>query len=153
MIVERNEHPGLRTLQDGPFACHLVGSRRVGVFSRESDYDFLIVADGLYGDNGLLRWMEGAGFSRDRETYGKDPRLLSSDVWTQSWDGFPSIDLIPVTPIEAEIRLRFFDAMELAGDRRAGLLAKALKTEKAWPHLWSVVGEQSRASTAEGGSQ
>jgi hypothetical protein len=108
----------------------------VGVFTCDSDYDFLVVADSR---DELRRWLEDSGFTRDNETYGTDPRLLSSDTWTQKWDGWPSIDLIPVTPAEAEMRLRWFRAMVKVGDSKAGRLARGLKAEKAWPYLWAVL--------------
>lgn len=139
MIVS-DEHPGLQLLRDAPFDCHLVGSRLVGVFSRGSDYDFLIVAESLH--NGLYTWLKTNGFKPDGVSYGKDPRMLSSDVWTREWPGHPAIDLIPVSSNEAKLRLEFFEKMVAAGDNKAGLLAKALKAGKAWPNLWAVVGQE-----------
>jgi hypothetical protein len=135
MIVA--DHPGLELLRDAPWELHLVGSRFVGVFERASDYDFLIVADTLHG--GLCRWLQDNQFNPSPGTYGSDPRLLSSDIWTRDWEDWPSIDLIPVSPSEAKMRLRWFTAMRKTKDHKAGLLAKSLKAGKAWPYLWAVV--------------
>ena len=65
-------------------------------------------------------------------------------------NGWPSIDLIPVTPNEARLRMGWFKAMVKVGDSKAGLLAKALKSEKAWPYLWAVF-KETLAAKDEGG--
>lgn len=143
-----HEHPGIVLLRESPWECHLVGSRLVGVFDRDSDYDFLIVADHLH--NGLYTWLKNSGFEPDNESYGKDKRTLSSDIWTQKWEGWPKIDLIPVDPAEAEFRMRFFHAMKESGDRVGGLLARALKTGKVWPMLWTVLGTMLKGADEDG---
>lgn len=138
MIVSTN--PGLELLRNSNYAFHLIGSRFVGKFDTESDYDFLMVLD-LPFHKEARSWLRENGFSPDSTgMYGSDDRLASDGhVWTKSFEGYPKIDVLPVTKEEAEKRLRFFRAMLKAGHKDGGFLARALKKDKGWPHLWKVL--------------
>ncbi len=145
MIV--NAHPVLKLLDESPWRSHLIGSRFVGVFDRDkSDYDFLVECESSdwYGGSNLLEWLEGNDFkpqSKHGLGYGPDDRLHGTCVWTRKESGFPDVDILPVTPEEASMRLRFFEAMKKQGDKKGGLLALALKREKQWATLWACLHE------------
>ncbi len=141
MII--NAHPILKLLDEIPWKAHLVGSRYVGVFDRDkSDYDFLVECDDWHKSDGLRNWLGGNGFSTiGTEGYGPDRRLHASSVWTRKDDGFPAVDILPMTPEEAAMRLRFFAAMREQGHDRGGLLALTLKRGKGWATLWECLSD------------
>ena len=138
MII--NQHPMLAALNDAPFTFHLIGSRYVGKFSETSDYDFLGVAKDYTEWKALSKWLADHEFAVYGDGgYGPDRRLYGTNVWT--WKGnetYPAIDVLPVSFDEATLRLQWFAAMSTIGDK-AGLIAKALKTEEAWPLFWDVL--------------
>ena len=137
MIV--NTHPVLKLLDESPWCAHLVGSRFVGVFDRDkSDYDFLVECKGDSEWSKLLLWFKEHGFEITLG-YGSDDRLYGSNVWTRKEVGFPDVDILPVSPEEAAMRLAFFEAMKKQGDKRGGLLALCLKREKQWATLWQCL--------------
>lgn len=136
MII--NKHPGLTAIEKARWPAHLVGSRYIGIYNRDSDYDFLLVVPSGDG-SACLEWMRANSFMQDPDTYGTDDRMLSDNVWCREDGGYPSIDLIVVSSEEAEMRLAFFAQMKKMGDRRGGLLAKAIKSEKSWGTLWECV--------------
>ncbi len=141
MIV--GAHPIIKELEACEWRAHLVGSRYVGVFDREkSDYDFLVECESgeWYAD--LKPWLERVGFAVvGTSGYGPDSRLHGSNVWTCKTPGYPNVDVMPVRPEEAAVRLRFFAAMKKVGDSPAGLLAKSLKSGKNWAALWACLHE------------
>ena len=138
MIV--NSHPILAAMEQAPFRFHLIGSRFVGVFSEKSDYDFIAEINKWEEWDQLKTWMSAQGFkSGSPSGYGPDRRLYNSDIWTWKGNGdVPPVDILPMSTEEATMRLRWFTAMKSEGDE-TGLIAKALKGEKAWPLLWSVL--------------
>lgn len=141
MIV--NSHPMLLTMEQSPFRFHLIGSRLVGVFSEKSDYDFIAEAANYDEWQSLKEWMIVQGFKPSSPGgYGPDRRLCESDVWTWTDGGdHPSVDILPMFAKESQMRLRWFNAMKSEGNE-TGLIAKALKKEKAWPLLWAVLSRQ-----------
>lgn len=149
MIV--NAHALLGALNEAPFEFHLIGSRFVGKFDDASDYDFLAVAKDYSEWERLKAWLAANGFKvQHPNEYGPDARLYGNDVWTWKGDGeIPSIDVLPVSPDEAERRLRWIRAMKSHGNI-TGLIAKGLKAERAWPHLWDVLATFEKASASNG---
>lgn len=134
-------HPKVKVIEDSEWLAHLVGSRYVGVFDRDKS-DFLIEVEYKKVPK-LEAWMRNEGFEPESPTpgvYGSDSRLHGSCVWTWKGDIHPNVDILPVSPKEAEMRLAFFAEMKRVGDRRGGLLAKALKQGRGWPALWSCLG-------------
>lgn len=141
MII--NNHPILKLLDDSPWRSHLVGSRYVGVFDRDtSDYDFLVECELKDWHTGLKPWLEENNFKPENKYglgYGPDNRLHGTCVWKHQESDFPDVDILPVTPKEAAMRLRFFAAMKKQGHKPGGLLALAMKREKTWATLWKVL--------------
>ncbi len=146
-----NAHPVVKILDESPWRAHLVGSRFVGVFDRDkSDYDFLVECACSDWYEGLRKWLEEHGFTTiGTEGYGPDRLLHGRNVWTRKDDGFPGVDILPMTPGQAAARLRFFDAMKKQGDKCGGLLALALKREKQWATLWACLYELGSSPAAE----
>jgi len=137
-----NQHPVLKLLDESPWKCHLIGSRYVGVFDRDkSDYDFLVECSYSEWNREVEPWLKESGFVVvGTSGYGPDNNLHGSNVWTNNaYPGVPSVDVLPVTPEEADMRLRFFESMKEIGDKRGGLLAKALKQSLTWSNLWDCL--------------
>lgn len=137
----KGTHPIVALLESSEWVCHLVGSRFVGKFDRDtSDYDFLLEIENNYTETEKLwPWLEKGGFVRQGPAYyGDDRYIVGTNVWkwTDPKAKLPSVDVLPVTPEEAARRMEFFAAMKKAGDEDGGLLAKALKDGKCWPTLW-----------------
>jgi hypothetical protein len=132
-----SNHPTLTLLDQSDWTFHLIGSRFVGKFDRQSDYDFLMVIDKWPV---AKKWLEEHGFERQGTGgYGPDRRLCGTNVWTCKVEGFPPVDVFPVSPEEAAFRLRWFKAMQQTGDEHGGKLAWALKSGKGWAHFWQVL--------------
>lgn len=138
MII--NSHPTLTAMEQSPFRFHLIGSRFVGIFTEKSDYDFIVEVENYPEWAALKAWMVAQGFKPSSPGgYGPDGRLFHNDIWTHDGDArSPAVDILPMTKKEASMRLRWFNAMRSAGNE-SGLIAKALKKEKAWPLLWDVL--------------
>lgn len=140
MIV--NSHPMLLAMEQSPFRFHLIGSRLVGVYSDKSDYDFISEVASPDEWQALKAWMTQGGFDPGSPGgYGPDARLCDTNVWTWKGSQYPDVDILPMYKTEAQMRLRWFAAMKDEGDD-TGLIAKALKKEKAWPLLWAVLSRQ-----------
>lgn len=139
MIV--NQHPVLKLLDEFPGKFHLIGSRYVGVFDAEtSDYDFILECTHQEWYNVKI-WLDENGFVPNGTSgYGPDRYLHGSNVWTNKvYENFPSVDVFPMSPEEADMRLNFFALMKELGHTKGGLLAKSLKQGKTWPNLWECI--------------
>lgn len=138
MIV--NSHPVLLAMEQSPFRFHLIGSRLVGVFTEKSDYDFIAEVTNFEEWEKLKNWMVEQNFEPSSPGgYGPDRRLYHSDVWSCSGnEQRQPVDILPMSPTEAAMRLKWFNAMKSNGNE-SGLIAKALKKEKAWPLFWDVL--------------
>lgn len=143
----KQAHPVLRLLDESQWTFHLIGSRYVGKFDRDSDYDLLMEVESGMKWSTAREWLEANGFARQHPGgYGPDPRMVSDDSWTATVEGHPDVDVLPVTAKEAEFRMRWLGAMKKCGDSKGGLLAKALKAHRLWPNLWNILAEFEKAS-------
>jgi hypothetical protein len=52
-------------LAKAPFEFHLTGSRFFGYDKPESDWDFFVDSEALYGASGLINWLEHNGFYKE----------------------------------------------------------------------------------------
>ena len=134
-------------MEQSPFRFHLIGSCFVGVFSEKSDYDFIVEIENYSEWEQLKTWMVEQKFKTSSPGgYGPDSRLYHNDIWTHAGDKInPAVDILPMSKKEAEMRLRWFNAMKTVGNE-SGLIAKALKKEKAWPLLWAVLSTTEKAA-------
>lgn len=55
----------LALLASAPFEFHLTGSRYFGYDKPESDWDFFVDSNALYGASGLVNWLEHNGFYKE----------------------------------------------------------------------------------------
>ena len=123
---------------------YLVGSRgAVGPFDRESsDYDFIVEVDDFKMKRELFDWLESHGFKPQAKHglgYGPDRRLEGACVWSCDFTDHPSVDILPMSSLEASRRLKVFKILRQIGDEKGGLFSRDMKRSRQWPVLWEVL--------------
>jgi len=93
----------LAELANSSFEFHLTGSRFFGYYNPESDWDFFVEAQALYGGSGLLDFLQDAGFYLESSPVDYRGMTGITQIWKH---GYAPVHIQVVEDAKAKVNVQ-----------------------------------------------